>query len=405
MFPVLLSALTSGVSMAVFFTAIAWFIESTFGSSLLVSTVLSSGYIITFFALPFIGHITDKTTCKRMLTIMYVLGAINALAFFLINPGELSALLSFTVILLSTSVFTFIRASDQVIRATYMKKVLPEQKLYHANRLLEMVRQGITFLSGGVAFFILQDKSIHNVCLVMLLCFTLSLLINVFIPVDNVSGAEPESRSRKTLKGGMYVKGYDFFLGEQKRVVELLSLFPYICVVFLNALYPALFTQIGAPVSAYAILVVPYGLGAIAGSMLNSQRYLPTLKSVYLLFGTVFTLCLLLPLLFKTLSAVYACLFLIAFCHCHIRVRRNTLIMTQSDSQALARILSFNEIVFICLSTVLGLGLSVMADRLGFWLAWESVIGLNIVVLMLITAVRRVPTSTIAVSNATENGR
>ncbi|MCW0332087.1 hypothetical protein NB704_003476 [Pantoea ananatis] len=405
MFPVLLSALTSGVSMAVFFTAIAWFIESTFGSSLLVSTVLSSGYIITFFALPFIGHITDKTTCKRMLTIMYVLGAINALAFFLINPGERNALLSFTVILLSTSVFTLIRASDQVIRATYMKKVLTEQKLYHANRLLEMVRQGITFLSGGVAFFILQDKSIHNVCLVMLLCFTLSLLINVFIPVDNASCAEPESRSRKTLRGGIYVKGYDFFLGEQKRVVELLSLFPYICVVFLNALYPALFTQIGAPVSAYAILVVPYGLGAIAGSMLNSQRYLPTLKSVYLLFGMMFTLGLLLPLLFKTLSAVYACLFLIAFCHCHIRVRRNTLIMTQSDSQALARILSFNEIIFICLSTALGLGLSLMADRLGFWLAWESVIGLNIVVLMLITAVRQIPTPTIAVGNATENGR
>ena len=48
MLPVLLSALTSGISMAVFFTAIAWFIDSAFSSSLLVSVVLSEGYIVIF---------------------------------------------------------------------------------------------------------------------------------------------------------------------------------------------------------------------------------------------------------------------------------------------------------------------------------------------------------------------
>lgn len=383
MFPILLSALTSGISMAVFFTAIAWFIESTFNSSLLVSVVLSSGYIVTFFALPYIAHLTDKTTCKKMLNTMYAVGALNALAFLVINPARQGALLSFTVILLSTSVFTLIRASDQVIRSTYMKKVLPEHNLYHANRLLEMVRQGITFLSGGIAFLILQDKSIQNVCLIALFCFSLSLLINRYIPRDKANETE-ESTAAAPKKPTMYHKGYVFFLGEKKRIIELLSLFPYICVVFLNALYPALFTRIGAPISAYAILVVPYGLGAIAGSMLNSQRWVPSLKSVYVIFGGGFIIGLLLPLLFKNLTAVYACLFAIAFCHSHIRVRRNTLIMTQAESKELARILAFNEVLFICLSTVLGLGLSLIADRLGFWLAWEMVIALNLMVLLLI---------------------
>ncbi|NWA72608.1 hypothetical protein HX775_11850 [Serratia proteamaculans] len=383
MFPILLSAFTSGVSMAVFFTAIAWFIESTFNSSLLVSVVLSSGYIITFFALPYIGHLTDKTTCKKMLNIIYVAGAFNALVFLIINPATHDSLLSFIVILLSTAVFTLIRASDQVIRSTYMKKVLPEHKLYHANRLLEMVRQGITFLSGGIAFLILQDKSIQNVCLIALICFSLSLVINRYIPRDIINEVDA-SRTPEPKKLTMYHKGYVFFLGDKKRIIELLSLFPYICVVFLNALYPALFTRIGAPVSAYAILVVPYGLGAIVGSMLNTQSWVPTLKSVYVIFGSGFIIGLLLPLLFKNLPAVYICLFMIAFCHSHIRVRRNTLIMTQAESKELARILAFNEVLFICLSTVLSLGLSLIADRLDFWLAWEIVIALNSMVLLLI---------------------
>ncbi|CAI0713337.1 MFS transporter [Serratia proteamaculans] len=383
MFPILLSAFTSGVSMAVFFTAIAWFIESTFNSSLLVSVVLSSGYIITFFALPYIGHLTDKTTCKKMLNIIYVAGAFNALVFLIVNPATHDSLLSFIVILLSTAVFTLIRASDQVIRSTYMKKVLPEHKLYHANRLLEMVRQGITFLSGGIAFLILQDKSIQNVCLIALICFSLSLVINRYIPRDIINEVDA-STTPEPKKMTMYHKGYVFFLGDKKRIIELLSLFPYICVVFLNALYPALFTRIGAPVSAYAILVVPYGLGAIVGSMLNTQSWMPTLKSVYVIFGSGFIIGLLLPLFFKNLPAVYICLFMIAFCHSHIRVRRNTLIMTQAESKELARILAFNEVLFICLSTVLSLGLSLIADRLDFWLAWEIVIALNSMVLLLI---------------------
>nr|AAO49467.1 Qsc4 [Serratia proteamaculans] len=333
--------------------------------------------------MPYIGHLTDKTTCKKMLNIIYVAGAFNALVFLIINPATHDSLLSFIVILLSTAVFTLIRASDQVIRSTYMKKVLPEHKLYHANRLLEMVRQGITFLSGGIAFLILQDKSIQNVCLIALICFSLSLVINRYIPRDIINEVDA-SRTPEPKKLTMYHKGYVFFLGDKKRIIELLSLFPYICVVFLNALYPALFTRIGAPVSAYAILVVPYGLGAIVGSMLNTQSWMPTLKSVYVIFGSGFIIGLLLPLFFKNLPAVYICLFMIAFCHSHIRVRRNTLIMTQAESKELARILAFNEVLFICLSTVLSLGLSLIADRLDFWLAWEIVIALNSMVLLLI---------------------
>ena len=402
MFPILLSALTSGISMAVFFTAIAWFIDSTFHSSLLVSVVLSSGYIVTFFALPFIGYLTDQTTCKKMLNVIYAAGAINGLAFFMINPAAQGPWLSFTVILLSTSGFTLIRASDQVIRATYMKKVLPEHQLHSANRLLEMVRQGITFLSGGIAFFILQDRSIHNVCLITLVCFSLSLLINRFIIQDSVSDCSAVA-PQDTKKRAMYHKGYAFFMGEKKRIVELLSLFPYICVVFLNALYPALFTHTGAPVSAYALLVIPYGLGAIAGSMLNSQRWLPSLKAVYVIFSGGFIIGLLLPLLFRDLPAVYACLFLIAFCHSHIRVRRTTLIMTQSESDTLGRILAFNEVVFICLSTALGLTLSLTADRLGFWFAWEAVIAMNLAVLLLVMLTRQSPETGSLPDNIREN--
>ncbi|MDE1476989.1 hypothetical protein KKJ01_01710 [Xenorhabdus bovienii] len=179
MIPILISALTSGVSMAVFFTAISWFVEGSFHSTTLVSVVLSSGYILTFFILPKIGFFIDSNSAKKALNNIYIIGLLNSVVFLFLTNINLNEIVLIATVIILTSIFTFIRSSDQVIRATYIKRVVSSEDLYKANKNLELIRQGITFLSGGVAFFILEDKSISNVCIVSIFCFSISLFINL----------------------------------------------------------------------------------------------------------------------------------------------------------------------------------------------------------------------------------
>ncbi|WP_230579676.1 hypothetical protein [Xenorhabdus bovienii] len=287
-----------------------------------------------------------------------------------------------TVIIL-TSIFTFIRSSDQVIRATYIKRVVSSEELYKANKNLELIRQGITFLSGGIAFFILEDKSISNVCIVSIFCFSISLFINIYVKKDNADKFDRVIDNNSGIKN-TYKIGYGFFNGEVKRHVVLLSIFPYICVVSLNSIYPALFNVINAQIQYYALLVVPYGVGAIMGSLIGSKRSSLSLKNNYIIFGTISIIGLFLPVFFNHLYSVYLCLFLISLSHSRIRVIRNTIIMNEAGNQILGRLLSFNEMIFITLSVGLSILLGVLSDFLGFWVAWFMVIFLNVTVLFFI---------------------
>ncbi|WP_258086731.1 hypothetical protein [Xenorhabdus bovienii] len=383
MIPILISALTSGISMAVFFTAISWFVEGSFHSTTLVSVVLSSGYILTFFILPKIGFFIDSNSAKKALNNIYILGLLNSVVFLFLTNINLNEIVLIATVIILTSIFTFIRSSDQVIRATYIKRVVSSEELYKANKNLELIRQGITFLSGGMAFFILEDKSISNVCIVSIFCFSISLFINIYVKKDNADKFDRVIDNNSGIKN-TYKIGYGFFNGEVKRHVVLLSIFPYICVVSLNSIYPALFNVINAQIQYYALLVVPYGVGAIMGSLIGSKRSSLSLKNNYIIFGTISIIGLFLPVFFNHLYSVYLCLFLIALSHSRIRVIRNTIIMNEAGNQILGRLLSFNEMIFITLSVGLSILLGVLSDFLGFWVAWFMVIFLNVTVLFFI---------------------
>ncbi|MDC9613241.1 hypothetical protein PSI19_04935 [Xenorhabdus khoisanae] len=383
MFPILLSALTSGVSMAVFFTAISWFIEDRFNSTILVSIVLSSGYVLAFFVLPKIGSFIDVNSSKKALNAAYILGLFNSIVFLLLMSTISNEIVSVIIILILTSIFTLIRSSDQIIRSTYVKRMCSEKDIYRANKNLELIRQGITFLSGGVAFFILQDESINNVCIINIACFSISLLINFYVKKDNHYKKTQNINDKNDIKNA-YRIGFEFFNGKKKRYVTLLSIFPYICVVSLNSIYPALFTAINSQIKYYALLVVPYGIGAIIGSLISFNNALISLKDNYIIFGSFFIVGLLLPIFFNHYYAVYLCLFIIALSHSRIRVIRNTFIMNESDSKNLGKTLSFNEIIFIVSSVFLTMLLGLLSDFIGFWWAWYTVIILNISVLSII---------------------
>ncbi|MDE1480549.1 hypothetical protein KKJ01_20695 [Xenorhabdus bovienii] len=130
---------------------------------------------------------------------------------------------------------------------------------------------------------------------------------NIYVKKDNADKFDRVIDNNSGIKN-TYKIGYGFFNGEVKRHVVLLSIFPYICVVSLNSIYPALFNVINAQIQYYALLVVPYGVGAIMGSLIGSKRSSLSLKNNYIIFGSISIIGLFLPV-FLIIFILFICVF------------------------------------------------------------------------------------------------
>ena len=96
--------------------------------------------------------------------------------------------------------FSFIRASDQIVRNAYVCSTCTEDNFDLANRSLEIVRQSITLFVGIVGFFILDYNSVHTIVSIALVTFSLSLFLISFLNNDIVSNNFTHNRNLDTFE-------------------------------------------------------------------------------------------------------------------------------------------------------------------------------------------------------------
>jgi hypothetical protein len=60
------------------------------------------------------------------------------------------------ILILTSATLTIVRLIDQSTRAVVLHASLPAEKYLKSSRYLEIVRQGITFISGGIATFLIK---------------------------------------------------------------------------------------------------------------------------------------------------------------------------------------------------------------------------------------------------------
>ncbi|WP_346348365.1 MFS transporter [Enterovibrio norvegicus] len=375
--PLLLSTLVAGVAIAVFFTCTFWYIETVFNSTTYISILLSSGYLASFFVFPFFGRFIDRNSGKSSLRIIYVLGFLIGL-FLLALPLK-SEIQTLTLIFLANVTMVLIRGVDQVTRGVYIKRTSKERsEMLSFNRYLEIIRQSITFISGGVAFYTIQDSSIYNISILLIISFVCALLVNMLLEKDYPEVSSQGASSKKM--PSTISTGKAFFFSRENTIV-LLSIAPYVSVVSLNAIYPSLTSELELSKSDYALLSIPYGIGAILGSLTPSSSL--SFNSLFLFLFSVFTGAFFIPIFLKTEIGLYITLFVIAFAHAAIRVHRNTEILTMSDKDTVGRVTSFNEMLFIVLSVGLTLVIGVVTDALNAISAWSAVLMINLAILLL----------------------
>lgn len=377
MFFIFFSSFTSGVAISVFITAISWYVENIFDSSMYLSYVLVSGYIFSFFALPYISRLSDKYRSRLVLIGIYTLGTLVCL--FLITYRDIKSLPVFyhlTLLVLATAILTMVKTADQVVRSIYVKRKFRDGVIHKANKGLEVVRQGITVFSGGFAYIFIRDDSLVYVCSFGLICFIASIMISFWI--ENEKPVPPPQHRNKLEHA--YTSGFQ--CGDNNKIITL-TIAPYVLVVSLNVLYPPLFNSFNALSSDFGIMVIPYGLGAIVGS-LTSPQSIEDFKKHYICFSSLIVLSMLLPYLNAGIYSLYVMLFILALSHSYIRVMRNTLIMNYTSKGRISNAMAYNEGLFIFFSVFSTIFLAFLSDWLGIELAWFFALTMFLIVTILV---------------------
>jgi MFS family permease len=372
-----LSTVISGVGTGITLIGISWIAIQTFESSSVIAILTNASFVATFLFLPKFSTLVDTISRKKIALILFLSGGVIQVSIFLllVKFG-----ISIPALFISSVASALIRTGDQVNRVALSQELFTKQEYPVLNGYLEIARQTITFLAGGCATLIFRYGGFAS----MILCDAVTYLVGFALIILITYRRQLSFVDQSYNIGSQKSKNQNNFISQLKEsfiyllqdrnllIFFLLTLVPYIVVVSQNALYPAHFhTYLNAGSSAFALLAVPYGLGAILAAIVARQSR-KFMSSYTLICICCFIYTLFIPLII-TVPNVYisfACLFMFAMTHAIIRIERMTILMQKIEEQQMGRVSSFFEMAALIFNIVLVTLVCSVADHSGVGLAW-----------------------------------
>ena len=388
-------ALLSGVTISVSMLAVHWVFQNISGKTSLVSFDLALTTLGVILFAPLSGRVCRRFQIKNILICIYVLVLlIYGLLWLLEGYIAQNNLIVYIAIILLFSLFIdVVKQLEILARTSYIKYNFFEQHFRKGNSLLEILRQGITFVGGGAGYLLLQDKALDKVLLFGLFAFLAALLCSLRIR----PGVMPELAAKQRGLGASeclnYVRSHPQEFG-----LFLAAIVPNLSVLILNTLNPKLVEVAHMGKTGFALLSIPYGLGAIAAcSPYYSAfmgRFYPkfrdSLPHCYALNTLGFVSAMAMVYFYTVSYVVYIVIFLIAFFHVSVRITRVSDLMRRCSAENVSQILAFDRVFLSVVSIILFMLLGYISDFFSFWNAWFFVVALNIVVLLGYLAARTV---------------
>ncbi len=382
-----LSTLCSGTGIAAFFTFAYWYIVIIGGSSIYASIANISTDIVILLLLPIIGKLTDSVSKKVILSTLYIIGLFLSLigfcVFYLFGNTAPNTLLPTLLVIIFINFFTIIRTFDQIARTAYFKVQADNNMYQSGNRILEGIRQGVTFISGGVTILVMGIGAHISIIFSLLsVMFILGALIQIFLPYDKIDSSiqlmhttDSHNQSMMHRFTQKFLSGFPVLLNTLDPFscfLIILSILPYILVVSLNVTYPMYFHNISDNPTYYAALTIPYGLGALLAAF-TQKNEARSFYSMFCLYSILFILFLLIGFIYANIFVSYLVLFMLAYCHSSIRIHRNTYMMNIINAREIGSVLGVFEIIFTIGVVFFSLALGYFTDLLSAGAAWMIV--------------------------------
>lgn len=366
----LLSTLFSGIGIGMTLIAIPWTIIKTVESSSLIATMTVVGNIAIVLLLPKLSTHIDIKPKKRVMSALYLIGISTQLFVFTSLWFEL-AIPMLALLFGSYVISLFIRAGDQVIRLAWSQELFEPSDYQRVAQWLEVTRQAITLLAGGGATLLLKSTGLKWIIFADACSYLIGFLLILCIISRSESKQKQQEKAPKNKEDNTYALVFTFFKERPEYLlITSVTLIPYIVVVAQNILYPAHFSQyLKTTEAAFAFHAVPYAIGALLAPILASRIRLSLENMVTPIFiSYLFTIGLI--ILFRNTTVTYVCLFLFAFLHVSIRIKRDTFLMQETPKKIMGKTKGLFETASSFSRAALALAIGALADAFGIAFTW-----------------------------------
>ncbi len=379
----LFCAVLSGVGTGVTLIAINWVLLKTYQSSAIIGSLIAASYVASFLLLPVVSSFLDRFDKPWLMRNVNVFGALMQLtALILISMFPDTMLIATLIVITILSVV--IRMTDQMTRIALGQSIVGAADYGALSKKLEVCRQSITFLSGGIAAYLLVQDNIRWILIIDALTFIIAAALfwqlgrniqqqQVASDTSNPANAATQKAPPHGIIGDIkftlsYIKSDKTFF-----YLNLLAMFPYALVLAQNTLYPAHIEYLlKLDASYYAMMAVPFGLGAFSAPMisrlLDRRQYSIEQKIIsgFVLFCFASVGIFALP----NIIATYVFLFIFAAGHALIRIERLANMMQVVGKDKIGRISGFYEFLGMVLVVLFSVAVGFVADWLSVTAAW-----------------------------------
>jgi MFS family permease len=322
------SSIGSGITMI----AVPWLLVTSDNGDAVFGYVALCMTIISFILTPFVGHLIDQMSRKKILLISQMVSLIMLLIFSIMGfVGASYEIWHYMIIYMIGSLYyTFFYPTMFALN----QEIFSKEQYSSLNGTMEIQGQLSSMIAGGVASLLLTKWDLQYILLVDACTYGAAIYFYVKLPYKRQTNHEKKRAVSKGSEGIRYMwKRPALF------IFLLFSTMPFIGVMLTNYLFPVYLTNVlKVSGSIYALESMIYAMGAIAaGAMIPMiARKIGNEKTIIL---SVVLYTIVISLIIHVNLPIYlAIMFFLAIGNSGARVARNSFLMDRIPNDIIGRV-------------------------------------------------------------------
>lgn len=337
------SSIGSGITMI----AVPWLLVTSDNGNAVFGYVTLGMTILSFILTPFVGHLIDQMSRKKILLISQMVSLIMLLIFSTIGfVGASYEIWHYMIIYMIGSLYyTFFYPTMFALN----QEIFSKEQYSSLNGTMEIQGQLSSMIAGGVASVLLTKWDLHYILLVDACTYAAAIYFYVKLPYKRQTIHEKKRAVSKGAEGIKYLWKRPMLF-----IFLLFSTMPFIGVMLTNYLFPVYLTDVlKVSGSIYALESMIYAMGAIAAGAMIPMVAKKIGNEKTIILSVLFYAIVISFIIHVNLPIYLTIMFFIAIGNSGARVARNSFLMDRIPNHIIGRVDSVFRSVGLLLRIVL----------------------------------------------------
>lgn len=348
----------TSVSIGVGMVIAPWILGESLKDGAMIAMSATASSALLCVLTPWVGYLIHKVSSRIMIISQIVLMSVMALLGFLSSEFGTGTNIAMAAFYFCCQLFF---GFFYISRTIYIKETVSSgsQEMRNANSLMEIETQASSFLISVIALFFLKNSNFSDVFLILSVLLFFSG-ISLFALPPSPSRQEPDQKWTKSF----------ITVSKDNLGIILFSVFsttPFVVVMMYNMVTPTyLNSSLQLSIVDYAIVLLTYTLGALAGGYLPSRFVLSNhertwLKTSLLVVVVSFVAFLSFPMFWSLIALSIV----LGLCNAMSKVMMSNIVMQSISNESFNSVLSSVQTITYGLRTLLSIAMALSIANLG----------------------------------------